>query len=92
MNHKRVEQLLRDYARLNPPKRLLSPETAARLRAELAPERSEGGKGRFVAGGFRAERPGRATRSITPAAGVDLVCVGGRGWVSSRDTAGRRLR
>lgn len=58
MNHKRVEQLLRDYARLNPPKRLLSPKTAARLRAELAPGRSEGGKVDSSPEGFEPSAPG----------------------------------
>ena len=42
MNLKRVEQLLRRYARLRPPERLLSEEKAAELRARLAPSASEG--------------------------------------------------
>ena len=44
MNLKRVEKLLREYARLRPPVGLLSRETAARMRAELAPAKSGGGE------------------------------------------------
>jgi len=42
MNLKRVEQLLREYARLRPPERLFSGETEAQLRARLAPVGTEG--------------------------------------------------
>jgi hypothetical protein len=41
MNFKRVEQLLREYARRIPPERLFSDESAAQFRARLSPSESE---------------------------------------------------
>jgi hypothetical protein len=54
MNLKRVEQLLREYARLRPPQRLLSDEAQARLRDKLAPPQS----GEEAPEPARAEEPG----------------------------------